>query len=553
MYPQATAHGNILAFTPPGFPQIIQVKFPDKRLAVCGKCKKNYKTREMCRERNGHTGEPWAVHYICITLDDSCLDEEGKYVDKPLTARMVQWQPYCLRDHFGREPDGKTAPVCSGCKKTNRTRSFCRDRHHHRQLPWCTVYVMLSSVDTTDPSTIVAGPSIPVDAPYEDDDEEKKADDPRAARAAKAAAEARAESAKIKVADDCDDINDIPESRTFLATVSTREISIKWVELAEYDPSTMQPETSIHAPPHGSGRSAVNGAPSSSDASSGGQPPLRPPNAQEYYAQLAAMGYTPQQQQTAWQMHQQYYADMNAAGQMHAPGTHAAAHPGSPHHHHQQLQQQQQQQAVASPYAASPYAAQGWGHHPGYNAQHAHHAPATAEPPSPPHPTLNGEGDSSSITAGEAATGELKEKGREHSEDQEEEEEDDDEEEEEEEGPPQDQHHDQHSIDPQAQWHAQMMYHSQLYQQQIQMQHDQGQGLIDGHHHHHHHHPYSHHHHTPHPGDVDDPNPLSGGPNEPTAEDFKNVSVDLHDDDDDDDLHQHHDAKRQRVDSGSEM
>jgi len=155
MYPQAVSHGNVLSFTPPGFKQTLNVKFPDCRLAVCEKCKKNYKTRDMCRVRNAHTEEPWTTAYICITLDDSCT-HEGKYVDKPLTVRMVQWQPYCVKQPFSAK-----TPVCAACKKTNRTRSFCRERHQHRQLPWCTVYVILSALESTDPSTIVAAPSRP--------------------------------------------------------------------------------------------------------------------------------------------------------------------------------------------------------------------------------------------------------------------------------------------------------------------------------------------------------------------------------------------------------
>uniref|UniRef100_A0A6V2GSE2 Uncharacterized protein n=1 Tax=Ditylum brightwellii TaxID=49249 RepID=A0A6V2GSE2_9STRA len=157
MYPQAVSHGNVLTFTPPGFKQTLNVKFPDCRLAVCERCKKNYKTRDMCRVRNGHTDAPWTTAFICITLEDSCTGPDGKFIDKPLTVRMVQWQPFCVKKSF----DKKT-PVCAACKKTNRTRAFCRERHKHKQLPWCTVYVLLSALENTDPSTVVAAPSKPV-------------------------------------------------------------------------------------------------------------------------------------------------------------------------------------------------------------------------------------------------------------------------------------------------------------------------------------------------------------------------------------------------------
>ena len=86
LYPQQLSHGNVLTFTPPGFKQTLNVKFPDCRLAVCEKCKKNYKTRDMCRVRNSHTAEPWTTAYMCFTLDDNCTDENGKFVDKPLVS-----------------------------------------------------------------------------------------------------------------------------------------------------------------------------------------------------------------------------------------------------------------------------------------------------------------------------------------------------------------------------------------------------------------------------------------------------------------------------------
>ena len=87
MVPQAMSRGNVLTFTPRGFNQVLNVKFPDSRLAVCEKCKKNYKTRESCRVRSGHTSAPWTTAYICITLDSSCTDSQGNFLDKQLTVR----------------------------------------------------------------------------------------------------------------------------------------------------------------------------------------------------------------------------------------------------------------------------------------------------------------------------------------------------------------------------------------------------------------------------------------------------------------------------------
>lgn len=331
MYPQAISHGNVLTFTPPGFSHVLNVKFPDSRLAVCEKCKKNYKTRDMCRVRNSHSGPPWATAYMCMTLDDTCTDPEGKFIDKPLTVRMVQWQPFCVKMPFA-----VSTPVCSSCKKTNRTRAFCRERHKHRFLPWSTVYVMLSALDSTDPSTVVADPSKPLSAEEEegkDKDDAKKdneetekpssmpggkkeaaRDQGNVSKENDAAKEGDAEenTEQDGVIDDkfeiSDDIQVIPDSRTFLVRVSCSGMSIHWLELTEMsDPAEQQ--YGFVAPPD-----AIRHAEASPN-----------PNDQhqaQYYAQAMA-GYAQQQQHDAFksqqqqQQHylwqQQRYASQNAA------------------------------------------------------------------------------------------------------------------------------------------------------------------------------------------------------------------------------------------------
>lgn len=311
LYPQATSHGNILTFTPPGFNQQLNVKFPDSRLAVCAKCKKNFKTRDMCRVRNTHTTAPWTTAYICITVDESCLDENGRFVDKPMTVRMVQWQPYCVVKPF----DPKT-PVCAACKRTNRTRSFCRDRHKHRQLPWCSVYVLLSTLDAADPSTVVAGASKKVG-----DEDDKTNGQPVKEQSPASEPKGKAEEASAPGSDTIasdggdtgDDINDISESRTFLAKVSCRSTSIHWLEMAEYDSSEAAPfpgtipvdaqqyhaAMAQHAPPH----------------------PMDPslPAPGQYYQQQPNMNYAAQQHQNALKSRQQYFFQMQQQHQHQYP------------------------------------------------------------------------------------------------------------------------------------------------------------------------------------------------------------------------------------------
>eukprot|EP00555_Chaetoceros_dichaeta_P009780 CAMPEP_0198252794 /NCGR_PEP_ID=MMETSP1447-20131203/3263_1 /TAXON_ID=420782 /ORGANISM="Chaetoceros dichaeta, Strain CCMP1751" /LENGTH=491 /DNA_ID=CAMNT_0043938179 /DNA_START=78 /DNA_END=1553 /DNA_ORIENTATION=- len=341
MYPQAVSHGNVLSFTPPGFKQCLNVKFPDSRLAVCAKCKKNYKTRDSCRVRSGHTTAPWTTAYICITLDQSCTTAEGDYIDAPLTIRMVQWQPFSVKADF----DIKT-PVCAACKKTNRTRSFCRARHKHRQLPWCTVFVLLSAVESTDPSTVVAAPSRPVLPGNENEDTlsdgnnekltEEKTDEPfplkgvggdeetststpvyEVTASIKSAIQPKKEddiTSKImeevyavnkpsstdeekkvvvdvmsnadvisaEVDPEGDNINDIDASRTFLVKVSTQSISVHWLELGGEGYANSDSEVK-----------ALNDAIRSPTMS---MPPLVDPS--RYYAQMgASFGFPFQQAQ----------------------------------------------------------------------------------------------------------------------------------------------------------------------------------------------------------------------------------------------------------------
>jgi len=264
MFPHAKSFGNVLTFTPPGFKQAINVKFPDSRLPVCVSCKKNFKTKDMCRVRNQHTGPPWTTAYICMTLDESCTDEDGKYVDKPFVVRMVQWRPYSVMEDF--PPNSKT-PVCATCKKTNRTRSFCRDRHKHRKLPWCTVYVMLSTQESADPSTVMAAPSRKIDMVNDTDVDsgEKKMNTLKSSTNEQSSntpqkdtnqiltrietggnEESTGAAKKVKSTSDApkknstaggDDIHNIPESRTMLIQINDEETTINWLQLSSDDDS----------------------------------------------------------------------------------------------------------------------------------------------------------------------------------------------------------------------------------------------------------------------------------------------------------------------------
>jgi hypothetical protein len=214
-----------------------------------------------------------------------------------MTVRMVQWQPYCVTKPF----DSKT-PVCAACKRTNRTRSFCRERHKHRQLPWCSVYVLLSTLDAADPSTVVAGASQKVTD--EEINGEAKID------------VVGDESATIKLEDDVprssdtissdpndlgDDINDIAESRTFLAKVSCRSTSIHWLEMAEFDISETVPFAGV-APADVGYPMVMGGMPPHM------MDPNQAPPMTSYYQ--PNMSYAAQQHQNDLKSRQQYFFQM---------------------------------------------------------------------------------------------------------------------------------------------------------------------------------------------------------------------------------------------------
>jgi len=135
---------DTLMLKPPGIKHPIKFPFPDRKLPVCETCKRNYKTRELCRTRDGHTSLPWTTTYICITLDASCADDKGEFRnDVRLVARPIaSHKNYCFSGLQTVE-----VPICLACKEKNYTRQYCREKLKHRQLPWATAFAILSSTE----------------------------------------------------------------------------------------------------------------------------------------------------------------------------------------------------------------------------------------------------------------------------------------------------------------------------------------------------------------------------------------------------------------------
>eukprot|EP00957_Ditylum_brightwellii_P038641 2920904-Ditylum_brightwellii.AAC.1 len=51
--------GHCLTFKLPALDKTLDVEFPSGRLPVCVRCKKNYKTKTICRSRDLHKHLPW--------------------------------------------------------------------------------------------------------------------------------------------------------------------------------------------------------------------------------------------------------------------------------------------------------------------------------------------------------------------------------------------------------------------------------------------------------------------------------------------------------------
>lgn len=133
---------NIIALKIPGLTDKVKVEFPTRRLPSCEKCKRQFKTRELCRSQKRHETLPCTTVNICITLNPACLDKDNNIVSDVFSSRTIGWQPYKFKEGA---VDVKML-MCADCKNKNYTRSSCRGRekYGHRHLPWNTVYCEFS-------------------------------------------------------------------------------------------------------------------------------------------------------------------------------------------------------------------------------------------------------------------------------------------------------------------------------------------------------------------------------------------------------------------------
>uniref|UniRef100_A0A6S8TVQ0 Uncharacterized protein n=1 Tax=Chaetoceros debilis TaxID=122233 RepID=A0A6S8TVQ0_9STRA len=268
--PLVPKKSSYLRFQPPGFNYPVDIPFPGRVLPVCARCKKNYKTREHCRSKEGHTGLPWTDTYICITFDASCFTQDGSLCEGPFMANGLTAQPYVYES---TKILPQKTPSCAMCKDKNYTRTYCRASKKHKTLPWSTVYVMLSLRDVNGSGTTMqegakkrrklndansenavksetflglvgTGDKDSADASTEND-KQKEGDEGKEEKSkgsedggdGKAAVKAETaskdtEKSEVKEKEAPADIFDkIHSSRTFLSTVSVDKNIAEWVDL----------------------------------------------------------------------------------------------------------------------------------------------------------------------------------------------------------------------------------------------------------------------------------------------------------------------------------
>jgi len=215
MYPKGVYSGQQVAqcmtLKVPGLDKKFDIQFPKGRLPVCDKCKKNYKTRELCRSRDRHKDLPWAKTFICITIDQSCTDNTNKFVNEPFVARPLDKQPFAYKSDLDT-----TLPICATCKEKNYTRTYCRSKMKHRYLPWNTVYAALSA------------------------DPNGKFNNGGGRTSQGASTEYPDKKGVAQSLEDGDDINQIDKSRTFLVSVSSKSCKINWLDFDENYSETLQ-------------------------------------------------------------------------------------------------------------------------------------------------------------------------------------------------------------------------------------------------------------------------------------------------------------------------
>jgi hypothetical protein len=220
---------QICTIHPPGMPRAFDVPFPPRKLPVCLRCKKNYRSRELCRQRDEHKSLPWQTTYIIVTLTESVLEkrEDGsQYItDMPVVATLQEMPDLC------RGPaDGfmSKQPICKMCKEKNYTREYCRTTSKHTTPPYQTVYIKLVPRTVEDDHIMNLRLSKKKKRKAEEHCDGKPTSNHGGVKVEEEGTEADAhEDEVVNEEDKSDDLSQIHPSKTFFAEVSAKKITVK--------------------------------------------------------------------------------------------------------------------------------------------------------------------------------------------------------------------------------------------------------------------------------------------------------------------------------------
>lgn len=218
---------QVCTIWPPGLPRAFDVPFPERKLPVCIRCKKNYRSRELCRQRDEHKALPWQTTYVVVTLTDAVLEkgEDGRLrvADIPVIAELQEMPELCRGPSDGFM---QKEPICKVCKEKNYTRDYCRNTSKHTTPPYQAVYVKLVKKDDMDDH--MRPLKRKKRKPEENADGKPRPD---------------LESPDDVTEEDLsDDLTDIHKSRTFFAAVSSKKITVKWCEHILYPETAEIPQ-----------------------------------------------------------------------------------------------------------------------------------------------------------------------------------------------------------------------------------------------------------------------------------------------------------------------
>ena len=225
---------HVITLHPHGMPRPFDVPFSERRLPVCDRCKKNYKSRDLCRTRDGHKTLPWTTAHVAITIDKSLIvqDSDGRatYADVPTIGLLMDTPLMCLGPADGSM---KSEPICKVCREKNYTKDYCRTTCKHTTPPWNTTYVKIVA-DTRNAEERNAGYGVGGRKHFgkkrkknpEDEEDGKMNSDEAEGIGGLGAFEASYEGQEKDVLSS-DDLGVIHQSRTFLAAVSSKSVIVK--------------------------------------------------------------------------------------------------------------------------------------------------------------------------------------------------------------------------------------------------------------------------------------------------------------------------------------